>query len=362
MKNNEKFKSIPELEIGDKLSFLQVGYIKIIDIKEINENSFTFGCSHKRRISNIFKENIDYFMKNIKKENFFNFKNLNDLAKIYRFNNKESKYNKFFKIKVYPNLYDINEYCGTEDSIEQIEQNKEISDDIKYKKDIGCAERREKEEYKTKKIDKENERAEHKEEKEYYNNEECAERREDYKEIYTNIESEKYKIENNECAERKERKEYYSSTERKEGWISCEELYDLMELSEEAVYTHNCMERLVCGQLGSIASRMALDNQDATTIDGRHKGAGIVKAQSVIQHIQYYFEQQKAIEKWFTERGMDSKGYDPLDKKSNVVDPDSIDFGDDEEEITIQNKKTVIEFQDIHKEIDNNKDQKFNEV
>lgn len=335
MKNNEKFKSIPELEIGDKLSFLQVGYIKIIDVKEINENSFTFGCSHKRRISNIFKENIDYFMKNIKKENFFNFKNLNDLAKIYRFNNKESKYNKFFKIKVYPNLYDINEYCGTEDSIEQIEQNKEISDDIKYKKYEGCAERREKEEYKTKKIDKENERAEHKEEKEYSNNEVCADHREE---------------------------DVYSKAERKEGWISCEELYDLMELSEEAIYTHNCMERLVCGQLGSIASRMALDNQDATTIDGRHKGAGIVKAQSVIQHIQYYFEQQKAIEKWFTERGMDSKGYDPSDKKSNVVDPDSIDFGDDEEEITIQNKKTVIEFQDIHKEIDNNKDQKFNEV
>lgn len=360
MKNNEKFKSIPELEIGDKLSFLQVGYIKIIDVKEINENNFTFGCSHKRRISNIFKENIDYFMKNIRNKNLFNFKNLNDIQTIYKFNNKESKYNKFFKIKVYPNLYDINEYCGTEDSIEQIEENKEISDNIKYKKDKVLAERREKEEYKTKKIDKENECAERREEKEYYNNEECTERRED-KEISTNIKCEKDKIENNECTERRG-EDSYSRAERKEGWISCEELYDLMELSEEAVYTHNCMERLVCGQLGSIASRMALDNQDATTIDGRHKGAGIVKAQSVIQHVQYFFTMQNWIETWFKDRGMDSKGYDPSDKKSNVVDPDSIDFGDDEEEITIQNKKTVIEFQDIHKEIDNNKDQKFNEV
>lgn len=127
------------------------------------------------------------------------------------------------------------------------------------------------------------------------------------------------------------------------------------------VLTHNCMQRLVCGQLGSVSSRMALDNMQATTIDGRHKGAGMVKAQGIISHIQYYFEETNWITDWFTSRGMTNKGYDVNEDPNATVDPSTIDLGEDED-ISISEKKTIIEFDSIKKEIDNTKDQHFDEV
>ena len=142
------------------------------------------------------------------------------------------------------------------------------------------------------------------------------------------------------------------------------ELYEMLiigTLPTNSVLTHNCMQRLVCGQLGSVASRMALDNMQATTIDGRHKGAGMVKAQGIISHIQYYFEETNWITDWFTSRGMTNKGYDISEDPNAAVDPLTIDLGEDED-ISISEKKTVIEFDSIKKEIDNTKDQHFDEV
>lgn len=128
-----------------------------------------------------------------------------------------------------------------------------------------------------------------------------------------------------------------------------------------SIFTHNCQQRLICGQLGSIASRMALDDNQATTIDGTHKGAGMVKAQGIVTNIQYYFEQQKWINQWFLDRGLTEKGWNKDEDPNAITDPDSIDLGEDEE-ISIDDNRTRIEFNGISKEIDNNKDQKFEEI
>lgn len=136
---------------------------------------------------------------------------------------------------------------------------------------------------------------------------------------------------------------------------------DNKKLENISVLTHNCGMRMVCGQLGSIASRMALDNQDATTIDGAHKGAGMIKSQGQVSNIQYYFEQQKWIEDWFTKRGLTKKGWEPSEDPNASIDPSTIDLGEDED-IEIAESKTEIDFNGIHREIDNTKDQKFEEI
>ena len=129
---------------------------------------------------------------------------------------------------------------------------------------------------------------------------------------------------------------------------------------KQSIFTQNCQERIVCGQLGSIASRMALDDNSATTIDGTRKGAGMVKAQGELTNIQYYFEEAKWIEEYYRKRGLDPKGYE-LNKSENELTEDNFDLGEDED-ITLSHDKTVIEFTDIRKEVDNTKNQKFKEV
>ena len=101
---------------------------------------------------------------------------------------------------------------------------------------------------------------------------------------------------------------------------------------------------------------MALGSTLGTTIDGTHKGAGITKMQGQISRVQYYFEQQKWItETYFRQRGLDDLGY------RNKVELEEEELGG---EIDLDNfdGKTVIDFDGEHAEIDNRKDQKFNEV
>lgn len=129
----------------------------------------------------------------------------------------------------------------------------------------------------------------------------------------------------------------------------------------QSVFTHNCGQRLVCGRLGSVASRMALDDNQATTIDGTRKGAGIVKSQGEVTHIQYYFATQKWIEDWFVERGLTKQGYPPDMESNPDFDPAKIDFGEDED-IKISRKKTDIDFHKIHREVDHTQDQRFEEL
>lgn len=133
------------------------------------------------------------------------------------------------------------------------------------------------------------------------------------------------------------------------------------------VFTRNCMFRMVCGKLGSVASRMALDDQQACAIDGARKGAGIVRSQGVITHIQYYFTMQTWIEEWFKKRGLTAKGWMPGEDPNEAVnDTSTLDFGEDEEEIEIVKEQTNIEFgRGANKEIrtvDKTRDQHFEEV
>ena len=143
-------------------------------------------------------------------------------------------------------------------------------------------------------------------------------------------------------------------------YLNKNELFKLLTINKRKIFTHNCQQRLICGQLGSIASRMALDDNQATTIDGTHKGAGMVKAQGIVSNIQYYFEDPVWIEKWFKKRGLTSKGWEP-GEDPNDLDYSKIDLGEDED-ISINEDKTEIDFNGIHREIDNTKDQKFEQL
>lgn len=125
------------------------------------------------------------------------------------------------------------------------------------------------------------------------------------------------------------------------------------------IFTRNCQQRIVCGQLGSMASQMALGNSLATTIDGSHKGAGIISANNVISNCQYYFEDTKWIEKWYADRGMDRNGYPIGESSNNGADEEDISLGDDDEELSITDSDQHFEFEDKSKDVINRKEQKF---
>ena len=128
------------------------------------------------------------------------------------------------------------------------------------------------------------------------------------------------------------------------------------------VIQNNCQQRFVCGRLGSVASMMALGNTQATAIDGSHKGAGMASSQGVVSNVQYYYADPSWIVDWFVKRGLTEKGWETWEDPNASIDASSIDLGNDEENIDMSDSKTVIDFQDIHAEIDNSKDQKFKEV
>ena len=128
--------------------------------------------------------------------------------------------------------------------------------------------------------------------------------------------------------------------------------------SEDMVFTHNCAARIVAGRLEQTASMMALGSTLGTTVDGTHKGAGITKMQGQISRVQYYFEQQKWInETYFKQRGLDDLGYSGM--TSQVADDVELEGDLD---LDSMNSTTVIDFSGEHAEIDNRKDQKFEEV
>ena len=134
------------------------------------------------------------------------------------------------------------------------------------------------------------------------------------------------------------------------------------KIGSDMVFTHNqfqnCAARIVAGRLEQTASMMALGSTLATTIDGTHKGAGLTKMQGQISRVQYYFEQQKWItDTYFKQRGLDELGYTP----NSVQASDDIELSGDIE-LDNTNSTTVIDFSGEHAEIDQRKDQKFEEV
>ena len=105
---------------------------------------------------------------------------------------------------------------------------------------------------------------------------------------------------------------------------------------------------------------MALGSTLGTTVDGTHKGAGITKMQGQISRVQYYFEQQKWIDEvYFKQRGLDSLGYSSNTDSNNVA--DEIELSGDIE-LDDNNSTVTIDFDGEHAEIDNRKDQKFEEI
>lgn len=131
------------------------------------------------------------------------------------------------------------------------------------------------------------------------------------------------------------------------------------KITEDMVFTHNCAARIVAGRLEQTASMMALGSTLGTTVDGSHKGAGITKMQGQISRVQYYFEQQKWInEVYFKQRGLDELGYTNTMSDFNL---DDIELSG-EIELDDSNSTTVIDFAGEHAEIDNRKDQKFEEI
>lgn len=104
---------------------------------------------------------------------------------------------------------------------------------------------------------------------------------------------------------------------------------------------------------------MALGSTLGTTIDGNHKGAGITKMQGEIARVQYYFENQTWISNvYFKQRGLNALGF--LDNQNIELTEDLNLSG--VVELDNNNSKTVIDFDDQHAEIDNRKDQRFEEL
>lgn len=131
------------------------------------------------------------------------------------------------------------------------------------------------------------------------------------------------------------------------------------KIGRDMIFTHNCAARIVAGRLEQTASMMALGSTLGTTVDGTHKGAGITKMQGQISRVQYYFENQSWInETYFKQRGLNELGY--LEEIADTS-LDDIELSGDIE-LEDSHSKTVIDFDDQHAEIDNRKDQKFEEV
>jgi hypothetical protein len=129
------------------------------------------------------------------------------------------------------------------------------------------------------------------------------------------------------------------------------------QFGKNALFTHNCGARMVCGRIEATPSMMALNSTLGTTIDGSHKGAGITKMQGEVTRVQYYFEKQEwIVNTYFKQRGLDALGYqEDRAEESEIELSGDIDLDN-------MNSTTTIEFDDQKAEIDNRKDQKFEEI
>lgn len=143
--------------------------------------------------------------------------------------------------------------------------------------------------------------------------------------------------------------------------LSHKEFINLVSEDYRKVLTHNCAQRLICGKLDSVASRMSTGSSIATTIDGTHKGAGLVRAQGEVTFLQYYFDQQSRIVDWYKKRGLTDKGFDPNEDPNAGIDLESIDLGDDED-IILEDSTTEIKFKENVVTVDNTQSQKFEEI
>ena len=129
-------------------------------------------------------------------------------------------------------------------------------------------------------------------------------------------------------------------------------------IEEDMIFTHNCAARIVAGRLENTPSMMALGSTLGTTIDGKHKGAGMTKMQGQISRVQYYFETQNWIkDTYFAQRGLDDSGY-TIGADMNTE--DIILEGDIE--LDDYKSTTTFEFDDEKTEIQNRKDQRFEEI
>ena len=132
------------------------------------------------------------------------------------------------------------------------------------------------------------------------------------------------------------------------------------KISNAMIFTHNCACRIVAGRLEQTASMMSSGSTLGTTVDGTHKGAGITKMQGQISRVQYSFEEQSWISNvYIKQRGLNHQGYESLDNINMKTDDIELS-GDLELDNTAS--KTIFEFDEHKAEIDNRKDQRFEEV
>ena len=152
---------------------------------------------------------------------------------------------------------------------------------------------------------------------------------------------------------------------------SDDHLYQILTNPEEGteqepwnVITHNCTMRAAAGRLGAVPSRMLFDNQKATTISS-NPGSALLRANSIYFPTQVYFEKDISwLRNWFLERGLSENGFDILaGEVDKSIRPEDIDLGDDDDiELSLEVNKKEIDFEGVHAEIDETRDQKFREV
>lgn len=140
-------------------------------------------------------------------------------------------------------------------------------------------------------------------------------------------------------------------------------LFKIFTNMENPIFTKNCGNRVFCGKATETgASKVALDNLLAMTVDDTYKGAGVFQAggASDARFLRFYFTEEDSLQDYYAKRGLDPLGYSKYDSATNH----STSAIDENEELELNRNEEVFTFEIDEEsiEIDHTKEQEWREV
>jgi len=125
------------------------------------------------------------------------------------------------------------------------------------------------------------------------------------------------------------------------------------------ILRNNLGFRAFCGRAAEAgASMVALDNTLATTIEPKPPGMAIVQSAGVPVFLRTYFSEFKDLQKYYSDRGLDSMGYDP----NAVEEAEVLQTLGGTEELSMDDESIEFEFESEKARIDKKQDQVFTEI